>query len=79
MPAKRKRKILYPAGTKVKFSYSWYGRSNRHDGHECVVVSSKIVRRGNRNYYKYRLKDIADSSEFSAEDLPPTEKITVLD
>ena len=68
-------KALHPAGTKVRFEYLWYGRVHARNGHECTVVSSKIVKKNKRNYYKYELKDLVDGKVFKAEDMPPTSRV----
>lgn len=71
-------KVLHPVGTRVMFSYSWYGRTNRHDGHKCEVVESFVKRVNGRNYYKYVLRDLTDNSTFKAEDRPPDQCVEPL-
>ncbi len=51
-------KPLYEPGTLVTFHFSWYGRTNPHDGHRCRVVESRIERTHGRNYFRYLLEDL---------------------
>ena len=75
-----KPKVLHPPGTKVKFSFSWFARASRHNGHTCEVVESHIERHGTppRNYHKYTLRDLTDGSVFKTENTPPTWTVTSL-
>jgi hypothetical protein len=56
-----KTKELFAIGTIVRFSFSWFGRTNAHDGHKCQVLEAKIERRGERNqkYFRYTLEDLS--------------------
>lgn len=72
-PAPRQMKETYKPGTKVIFSFWWYGREHKHNGHLCKVVKQwvKVAGKVPRNYYKYRLKCIdprCTGGEFNTED-----------